>query len=464
MGIYKAYDIRGIYGLELKEIDSYLFAYYFAKKYNVKEIKIANDCRNSRETLSKFLIEGFLDANCKVEYLGLSSTVNFYFSLFEGINSGIMITASHNSKEYNGFKIILNGKSFDGRNGLEKMEETILEDKDNKIRDFEQVKNQINAYSLKEFLDIKEIETKSKLNLYIDYLRKLIHLKLHSNEIEILKKNIIGLDFSSGMSSLALKKTLELEGFNIVSYNFIPDGNFPNHEPEPREAEEFVKNIKENFSFLAAFDGDGDRIGFYDENKKLIPLDYIICKYIEYFSEGHKNFICDLRISKIAIELAKNKKLKLNLMKVGRAYYKDYLDENLGVFGAELSGHLFFESFNNYDNPDVALIFMMKIYAENLLKKNDLKFSELFKKYEKYTKFPETNLKVQDGEKILETFKKMYEKNIVMDIDGLSFDFKSYWFNIRKSNTENLIRLTFEGKDDSTIKEFDNIVNKIKNI
>ncbi len=465
MSIYKAYDIRGIYGKELKELDAYLFGYYLIKHTNLEEIKIAHDLRISHETLTKFLIQGILDANCEINYLGKSSTPNFYFSLFRNTNSGIMVTASHNPKEYNGFKIILEGESFDSTNGLFEIEKLINEDKDNKKEFFNQIKSSIEGYSLEEFLSEHQIKLNSKLDEYIIFLKNFYEITLTEKEKEIIQNLKINLDFSSGVSSLAVCKFLEEEHLKVNFYNEIPDGNFPVHSPDPLKAKDYIGSLPKGNFFSGAFDGDGDRIVFYDENNELVLPDYTISLLIDYFLNlNHKSFVCDLRVSKSLSELCLENGSNLNLMRVGRAFYKIFLDKNNSVFGAELSGHFFFRDFQNFDNPDIALIYIFKILAQNVLKNKNITFSQILSKYKKYHKLQEENISVTDPDEILERIKKEFSDNIVLELDGLSIEKENYWFNIRKSNTEPVLKINFEGKDEKeTLKEFENLKRLILN-
>lgn len=466
MSIYKAYDIRGIYGEELTELDAYLLGYYLPKYLELDTIKIAHDLRLSHQNLTKYLILGLQDSECEVIYLGESSTPNFYFSLFEDIDSGIMITASHNPKEYNGFKLMYEGNSFDSSNGLYELEKMIKEDKDNKSIYYEQIKENFLKQPFNEFLNEQSIKGNSTISNYIYHLNDFYSMILTEKEKEILENIKFQIDFSSGVSSLAVVSFLKQTKLHFSFLNEIPNGNFPSHSPDPIKLESYLKNLEGDYFFTAAFDGDGDRIMFYDENKNLILPDYIIATFVDYFiSQNHKNFVYDLRVSKSVSDMVLKENAKFDLMRVGRAFYKGHMDQNHCVYGAELSGHYFFRDFHNFDNPDFALIFMLKIVAQNLLKNKEIKFSQIIEKYKTYHKIPETNLEVKDANIIFDKLKTQYKDNIILEMDGLSFDFKDYWFNIRKSNTEPIIRINFEGLDEKiTKKEFDKLISMIKKI
>ncbi|MDA3855208.1 MAG: hypothetical protein PF569_03035 [Candidatus Woesearchaeota archaeon] len=468
MSIFRAYDIRGIYPSELSEKDAYLIGYYLVKYLNLKEIKIAHDLRLSFEAITKFFIQGVLDAGSKPIYLGELSTPGFYYSLFEGVNSGVMITASHNSKEYNGIKVMNNMESFDSRNGMFDLEKLVIEDKDNKIVELNQIESDLNDLFLADFLKENEVEYYLTKENYVNFLKDYYDKILDEEEKKVLENIKFSLDFSSGVSSLGVVPFLEKTKLNYNLLNEKPDGNFPVHSPDPLKAKEYLSklNLKDNL-FTCAFDGDGDRIVFYDENSRFILQDYIIAMFIDYYvSEGSKSFVCDLRESRVAFDIAKENDVTLKPLRVGRSFYQDFLKEHSCIFGAELSGHMFFRDYRNLDNPDIALIIMLKIVSKELLKGNyNFKFSDLVVKYKTYERIQETNLKVKDADKVLEFLKNKYEKNLVMEIDGYSFDLGDYWFNVRKSNTEPIIRINLEGKDKTkTQEEFDNLIKFINSV
>jgi len=453
MSIFKTYDIRGVYGENLTELEAYKIGYYVIKYFNLNEFKVARDCRNSGDSLTKFFVKGVLDAGAKVHFLGLSSTPNFYFSLFDGVNSGVMITASHNTKEYNGFKFIIEGVSFDGRNGLFDLGNLVEGDDDGLNEKYENFFDEISNVSLDNFLYDNSIVLNSTLKDYSLFLKEKFDEILGVDGLKKLNGLKIGVDFSSGVSSLVFVELKKLLNLNFIYYDEICDGDFPSHSPDPNTAGDFLKKQKENLDLIAAFDGDGDRISFYDESKNLVMIDYVIADYIDYFSKDGKNFVCDLRVSRIIKKLGEDRKFNVDFIKVGRAFYKDHMDENNCGFGAELSGHLFFESFKNFDNPDLALIYMLKIYLGKLEKNNNLKFSEMFDEYKVYFKIHETNFKVKDADVVFDKLKGEFSENLVLELDGLSFDFGDWWFNIRKSNTEPVVRVNLEAKNEEIALE-----------
>ncbi len=457
MGIFKAYDIRGIYGENLTEKEAYKIGFYLAKYLNLNEIKIGYDTRVSSESLTKYLMKGFIDANCQVICVGMLSTPNFYFSLFsQNSSTGVMVTASHNSKEYNGFKIIFEGNSFDSRNGLYNVEKLVVEDLLELSEHFDGL--HLEKVTLSEFISKNNIVQISKKEDYVQYLSNSFNNIFTEKEKKTLRTINFSIDFSSGMSSIAVSSLFEKLEVKFNSYNDTCDGNFPNHSPDPIKAQDYLKKIENNSEFTVAFDGDGDRIVLYDEKNEVVLPDYMIALLIDYFSKENKEFVCDLRASKILLELAEERNVNLKLMRVGRAFYTDFMKEKDCFYGAELSGHMFFKEFNYLDNPDLALIYLLKIICIEHSKEKEFKFSKVIEKYMKYYKIPEVCIKVENLDDALKKVFENYKDNLVMEIDGYSFEFEKYWFNIRKSNTESVLKINIEGITKEIVEE------KMKNL
>ena len=249
MSIYKAYDIRGIYGEDLTQKEAYLFGYYLVKFTSIDKIKISHDLRNSYMPLTKFLIQGLIDANCEVIYLGENSTPSFYYSLFHGINTGIMITASHNAKEYNGFKTVISGDSLDSTNGLFEVEKLAKKDSENKLNDFNLIKESIEKENFFDFLTEREIEKSNDVKDYVTYLRDFYDRTLTEDEKNVLESIKFTLDLSSGVSGLTIPNLAQALRFRVNLINHIPDGNFPNHSPDPLKARLYKKFKSKEYFF-----------------------------------------------------------------------------------------------------------------------------------------------------------------------------------------------------------------------
>ncbi len=448
MSIFKAYDVRGIYNKEFSDEKAYLIGYYLAKMKNIKECKIAHDSRISHKSLSVALMKGLTDANVEVTYQGYLSTPNFYHSLFEGCKTGILVTASHNSKEYNGFKIMLDLESFDTRNGLKELGEIVEKDKENRKEIYQNMKDKLLTFNLENF------ERTETLEKYIDYLKKKYDELLTEEEQNKIKEIDCSFCFSSGMTSQAVKPLIKEKMSKAKFLLDELDGNFPEFSPDPPNAKTYLKKQENKGEFTIVYDGDGDRIGIYDKETNYIQMDIILGLFIDFFAdETNNNFVCDLRGSRTLEDIAKEKNIHLEKMRVGRAFYQDYMRKNGCVFGGELSGHLFFKEFNYLDNPDIATIFFLKILAQMLLKGEELNIIELEKKYSHYFKLEEINIKLENSDEKINLLREKYKEHIISQIDGVSFDLIDTWFNIRKSNTEPLVRLTLEGENKEKVSK-----------
>ena len=466
-GIFKAYDVRGVYGSELTEKDAYMIAYYFVKFTGLRKLKVSFDARESSEVLCIYFMRGLIDARCEPFCQGVSSTPCFYYSLFDGVNSGVMITASHNSKEYNGFKFMLGLESFDSRNGLLDVEKLVCEDLDDLNSGYARVEEELKGVKLDDFIRQNGIDYSSKLNSYIAFLERYYKKILNSKERDVLRNLNLVFDFSSGVSSLALVPFFEKIGLDFVALNEKPDGSFPVHKPDPKEAKEYLKSRDDlKADCFMVFDGDGDRVLFYDEKRNQVLPDYPIALLIDYFITKGSHFVVDLRISRVVSDMCKDRGALLELLRVGRSFYQDFMKKNDCVFGAELSGHLFFRDFKYLDNPDFAVIHMLKIFAREILDKGEkFVFSKMLERYKKYYKLPEESLVVNDSSRVLEAIKKKYKKSLISEVDGYSFDAGEYWFNVRRSNTEPRMRVSFEGLHEKKTKdEFNNLIEFIKGV
>lgn len=464
MGIFKAYDIRGIYKEELTKKHAYMIAYYTCKYFNFKEIKIAHDSRESYDELTKYFILGAQNFNTKILYQGMLSTPNFYYTLFEGCSDGVIITASHNPKEYNGFKIMKNLDGVNYETGIKEIEKMYIEDKDSISSKFEEIQTIYDKILLKEI--VEELKENNNLVIedykksYLNFLEEFYNKTLTREEKETLKTKKIAFDFGNGMSSQAIKPFVEKILENTIFYNYNIDGTFPTHTPDPSKAKDFVSKTKENFDLLIAFDGDGDRMQIYDENKKYILPDFLITTLIDFFvKNGFGSSYCyDLRVSKRVEEIIEENNLKGVKVRVGRSYYTTLMKKEDIFFGAELSGHFFLKDFKYLDNPDMTFIYLLKVIASKI---KETPISEYIQTLKKYYRMEEFNLKVEDANIVMNQIEDKYSQNIVSKLDGISIDLEDVWFNVRMSNTEPVLRFNIEANSE---QEALNIEKELKEL
>jgi phosphomannomutase len=247
------------------------------------------------------------------------------------------------------------------------------------------------------------------------------------------------------------------------------DGNFGNHGPDPSLAGPFLKGLrcaqkKSDYFFTAVFDGDGDRVVFYDENDDMIDMDFVLCKYVEHFAKQNKekkkmSVACDVTVSRAMDDVCDKHGISLTRLKVGRAYFTDHMKKEDCVFGGERSGHLLFRDFNYLDNPDMAVIVMLKIIAQE---EPGRLFSAMFAEYKRKYVIKSASIALSansSSEHIMSHLANLYKDHIVNCVDGISVDMGTYWFNVRPSNTEPMIKIVLESTDqDITTDELRKLV------
>ncbi len=427
MSIFQAYDIRGKYPEELNEFNVYNIVRAFAKLLKCKTIAVARDARLSSEALHEAIVSGLLDSGINVTDIGLTTTPMLYFaSFYYKFDGAIMITASHLGKEYNGLKLCKK-----------------------------------NAVDLS-YSDLKQIEKLSKQKFKPVKRGKLVTKEIFNDYKKYILKNSkktnlkVVVDTANMMSYLDVQVLKEIS--NVIPLFLEVDGNFPNHGVNPL-IESNLKIIKKEIQkqkadLGIAFDGDADRVIFLDENSKVISPDIITALLTENIPRNSK-VIFDVRSSKY---LQESLDIKPILSKAGRSLIQESMIKNKAQLGGEKSGHYYFKEFNYGDNALLTTIKVLKI-----LNREKKKFSELVNKFKIGYSQGELNFKVKNKDKALQIIKKEFTKDSikVLNLDGISIYHKDYWFNLRKSNTEDLVRLNLEAK---TKEIFTEIMKKLSNL
>ncbi|MGB9748738.1 MAG: phosphomannomutase/phosphoglucomutase [Candidatus Woesearchaeota archaeon] len=446
-GLFRTYDIRGIYPQELNEENAYLiaksFLQYANENFNAENFFIGHDARISSPKLHESVINGLLDSGASVKDIGLATTplLNFCVAHYNE-RAGVMITASHNPKEYNGIKLI-------GPNALQLHYEKGLQS-------VELLFNQKNL----DFKLFKKGKLKNQrenaLNDYINHLLKF-------SEIKNFKKRF-AVDFMSGCGSITALPLFEKLGIKAFFLNEIPNGDFPKHQPDPMKKEnlEELKEeiVKNNLDFGVAFDGDADRLVILDENGNVINSDILfglLCSE-ELEKSSEKTIYVDPRFSRGVIEELNAKGANIITLRVGNPFYKEALyNDDFSLMAGEFSGHLMFKE--NYGIDD-GLFSLLKFL--NMVSKSEKPVSELFKPFQKYFRSEEINLKVDYMDQILIELEDYYANAKISKIDGLKIMFDDWWAIIRKSNTEPLIRIIVEAKTKDLLeKKQEEIINRI---
>lgn len=427
--IFKSYDIRGIYPDELNEYASEKIGIgtgiFLKGLRDVKNIVVARDGRPSSESLANSLIKGILKTGVNVIDIGMASTDTTYFAVgFYNYDAGITVTASHNPSKYNGFKLCHEKAmpiSFD--TGLSKIYEIAMQTN---------------------FTTHKQPGRVIKKHILNDYKKHV--LSFANKNIRPLK---VVVDAGNGMAGPMIPVIFEDLPCKILPLYFKLDGTFPNHEPDPlkeenlRDLQKKVRRTKSNLG--VAFDGDADRCVFVDENGQTIGCDLItaiIAKELLQKKKG-STIVYDLRSSWIVPEEIKNAGGNPYRERVGHSHIKAAMREKNAIFGGELSGHYYFRDNYYAGSGIIALIEVL-----NILSSKNVPMSNLISPLKGYHATGETNFEVEDKDgkikQIAEHFKN--KKGKIDYLDGITVQYKDWWFNVRKSNTEPLLRLNLEGK------------------
>jgi len=436
MGIFKQYDIRGVYPTEINEKIFYKIARACVKYFDGRKVLVGGDGRLSTPSLKKALIEGLLDEGIEVHDLDLVSTSTFNFLISsKKFDFGLQVTASHNPKEFNGIKVYDDvGNTIGIGYGLEKIEETFK-----KIGD----------------------ELKTKKGTYIDASElKTEHRKFLEKNIETFDKKVC-IDYSNGCGSIVFSDVISGK-ISAIEINKEVDGHFPSHPPEPNEEnlKELTKVVKEYGCVLgAAFDGDADRIVFVDENGKIVRGDkilYLLSKFLRA-----KKVVHEVSFPPLFKEKMHEIEAEVIETKVGRVYIINEMRNSNADVGGEISSHFYFKETNFMEDAFYTFLLVLKI-----LKREKKSLGELLKDY---PEFPHKTIKVNvpDEKKyqIVENIRKELEgKFNVISLDGVKVVFNEKdWFLIRASNTEPVIRVYIEGKNQEKIKELERFVMGIIN-
>jgi phosphomannomutase len=421
--VFKAYDVRGIYGSELDEEGARAIGRAFVDVFQSKRIAVGHDMRVSSPAMAGAVIAGAAEAGADVLELGLVGTEMVYFAVGElGLDGGIAVTASHNPKEYTGLKIVREGAlPVGGESGL-------LE-----IRDRAQAPGGGSGHK-------GTVERHDIWNAYVERVLSFVD----AGSIEPLK---VVIDAANGMAGAMLPPVLEhLPQLEIVRCCFEPDGTFPNHEPNPLlpENREFIvaKTLEEQADFGVAFDGDADRCFFVDDSGEFVPGDFATALLAESVlaKEPGAKVIYDVRASWAVPETIERAGGVPLINRVGHAFIKHRMREEGAAFGGEVSGHYYFRGFSQADSGVVPFLLMLELVSRRG------KLSETLRPFRRrFLITGELNTPVEDVDaKLVELEERFGAEGRVSHLDGLSVEADDWHFNVRPSNTEPLLRLNLE--------------------
>ncbi len=446
--IFRAYDIRGVYPKELDKETTYRIAQafvYFLNKKNKKTsltIVVGRDNRLSSPILSQSFIKGVVNSGCNVVDIGLSTTPMLYFSVAHyNFDGGVEISASHNPPDYNGFKLVREkSRPLSKITGIEEIKKFVLEN-----------------FSL-EKKEKGRIISKDILDDYSEFVFRGISLK----KIKPLK---VVIDTANGVVGIVISKIFEKLPVEVYHLFSKLDGRFPNHLPNPlvednlKAIQNAVKAKKADIG--VAFDGDGDRVIFLDEKAQPIPADLAGVLVVEDILDKNpgQKILYDIRSSNIVREKIREKGGVAIMNRVGHSFIKERMRKENIIFAQEFSGHYYFKDRYFSESPFFVLFKILERLSES--KK---KFSEIIKEYKKYYHSGEINFKVVNKEEKIKKLEEKFSGGKKIYLDGLRVDFKDWWFNVRPSNTEPLLRLVIEAKTKKLLekrkKELSEIIRK----
>ena len=446
--IFKAYDIRGTVNKDLFIDDAYIigqsYGSYLKEKVKLNKCVIGMDNRLTSPPIKENLIKGLLSTGINVIDYGLITTPMHYYTRYINKTCGIMVTASHNPKDDNGFKF-----SFDE---LANARGTMIDD----FRNYTFNNKFIKGKGIYVKRDIKDE--------YLNYLKD--NINMGSKKIKAV------FDPGNGTTSTIIHEVNEMFPNIIPVYiNDLSDGTFPNHHPDPaveENMEMLKKAVIENKADIGiAYDGDGDRIGIIDEQGNFIKADiYLIIAIRDIINKvNNKTFLCDVKCSKTLIDEIEKLGGSTFMSRTGTSFTESNTKANNIPLGGELSGHIFF----NDRGPEVCSAIYAGLRFIEILSKTDKSFSELLENINKYYSTPEIKVPVDEQKKfiIVEKVKQyVIDKGYkFLDIDGVRVTYDDSWVLVRASNTGPDLTLRFEATTEEKLNILkDEYLNKIKEL
>lgn len=436
LACFKAYDIRGKVPQELNNDLAYKIGRAMVEFLNAQDsdIVVGRDIRESGKDLSQSLIKGITDAGANAINIGLCGTEMVYYATAQlSADGGVMITASHNPPEYNGMKLVRDGaRPISSETGLKDIERLVLND---------------------QFIDSDKKgaeQGEDVASLYVQQILKTI-------DIESLKSYKVVVNSGNGCAGPILDRLEKFLPFHLIKVHHDPDPAFPNGVPNPMIIEnrtataEIVKS--KNADIGIAWDGDFDRCFFFDENGNFIEGYYIVGFLAESMLEKNPGgkIIYDPRLTWNTVEIVEQNGGVPLMSKSGHAFIKELMRKEDAVYGGEMSAHHYFRDFFYCDSGMLPWLLVLEIMS-----KRGKKFSELVE--ERIAKFPvsgEINLHITDQDAAIERANRHFapENPQINTIDGLSFEFPNWRFNVRKSNTEPILRVNVETRGDRELLE-----------
>ena len=430
--VFREYDIRGVVDKDLN--GEFVFNLgrtigTYAIRHKIKNMTIGRDCRLSSEAYHNFLIKGLNSSGINTIDIGLCATPMLYFSIRHlHIGGGVMITGSHNPPEFNGFKICIGHSTIYGR----------------QIQELRKIMKS-GKYS-------KGSASSRFQNISMDYENYLF------NKIKINRKIKVVVDAGNGVGGLFALPLLKRYGCEVIPIYCEPDGNFPNHFPDPTVEKNLTKLIELVRSKKAdlgiAFDGDADRLGVISDKGEILWGDKLLLLFARQIlsKKPHSTIIGEVKCSQVLFDDIKKHSGHAIMWKAGHSLIKAKMKEEKAVLGGEMSGHFFFaDRYFGYDDAIYAALRLLEILSLTCKKISTL-FSDVPKTYAT----PEIRIDCDDNKKaeIVKRIRKHFQ-NIpgIVDIDGIRIPFDDGWALVRSSNTQPVIVLRFEATSEESLQK-----------
>lgn len=450
--IFKAYDIRGVYDQDLDEETAYRVgrAYVELRREEQRQpakklsIVVAEDMRLSSPRLKASLIKGLTEAGVDVVDIGMASTPTFYFAVaYFNYDGGIIVSASHNPSEWNGFKIVRERAiPVSGGTGIMKIRDKVINDN---------------------FKKTTAPQEYGKVIKKDDVLKTQIEYDLQYADLSKIKPLKIVVDPANGMGAQYIEELFKHLPCRLIKMNFDLDGAFPAHEADPLKEENLEdlkkKVIEENADLGIAIDGDGDRIFFIDEKGKTIDQSIIrgILSMI-FLREKPGSKICyDIRPGRITRDMIEENGGIPIVTRVGHSLIKEQALKENAYFAGESSGHFFLNmDIGCFEAPVIMILKLLREFSES-----NKPISEYIKPYQKYFHSGEINSTVKNQEEVIKKIEKKYGDGEINKLDGITIEYPDFWFNVRGSNTEPKLRLNLEARNKELMDEKRDEVLKI---
>jgi len=440
--IFKAYDVRGRYPSELDESTAFAIGVAFGETLHTRSGShaiVGRDARLSSPELARAVSEGIRSCGIRVSDIGLCTTPMVYFAVNAlAASGGAMVTASHNPPEYNGFKFVReHAIPIGSGSGLED------------IRDAVSQRGPIQVQRRPR----RGLEQRSVLDAYVRY---------YVERFSGIRAPSLVIDAGNGAVGAVLPAILDSLGIGCERLYFEPDGRFPHHEADPLKDQNVadLRNALANHSgsIGVAFDGDGDRVAFLDEEGERIGGDLATALIAQYMlcESGPNRVVYDVRSSRVVPETVVGSGGTPIRMRVGHVFMKHCMRENEALFGGELSSHHYFREFFYCDNGILAMLHLVR-----LLEKTRQTLRQAVAPLRKYCQSGELNYRVRSNDSCLRAVAQAFSDGAQDTLDGLSVTYRDWWFNLRASNTEPLVRLNVEAADPDMLRQKTRLVQEV---